>query len=512
MRRLGLAVCLLVATLLVLPAGSWGLAATVGRPVRGGVLRVADEPPGGPFGVPWLMPVFGIVPAMPVFETLVWVDALGRVSPRLAERWEVTTDRKGLVVHLRRGVRFHDGSELDAQAVKFSLEQSIQARRLPGYVKSVDVLDRYTARVNLEKWDNGVYLALGGSAALIASPAAIQRLGADRAQWQPVGTGPFRLVRYDPSAFAEYTRFGQYWDRGKPYLDRLQLRFIQDEQTRKAALLAGQLDVGGFNDPRIVVELQGTGRFQLLSSPPGTGGGILMLVPDSANPDSPFADRRVREAVAHAVDRDAIARALGHGIWRPWNQIAHPASPAALQDVQGPTYSPARAQELLAQAGYPNGFETKLIPAFYLQRDIAVAIQRYLAEVGIRADLETPQIGRYVEYQRKGWRGVLLHLYGYFPNFNNYVRFYFTNSPEGFVSLKRPEGLDRLVEESASTLTPQRHKLQQLHRLLMQDYTVIPVYLGRRTYVAQPEVRDTGHLQGATWPYWKPADAWKARR
>ncbi|MDR7445239.1 MAG: ABC transporter substrate-binding protein [Armatimonadota bacterium] len=506
----GLALGVILAVVLAARGIGVGLAGPAEQPQRGGVLRVADEPPGGPFGVPWIMPVFGIIAAMPVYETLVWVDAYGRVSPRLAERWEVAPDRKAIVLRLRRGVKFHDGTELTGEAVKFSLEESIKVRRLPAYIKSVDVLDRYTVRVNLEKWDNGVFLALGGSAALIASPATIQRLGQERAQWQPVGTGPFRIVRYDPSSYADYVRFAQYWDRGKPYLDRLEMRFIQDEQTRKAALLAHQLDIAGFGDPAIIAELRDTGRFRLITGPPGAG--ILMIIPDSVNSDSPFADRRVREALAYAVDRDAIARALGRGNWRPWNQIAHPFSPAALQDYPGPSYNPARAKELLAQAGYPNGFRTRVIKAFYLERDIALAVQRYLQEVGIQAELETPEIGRYVEYQRKGWRGVLLHFYGYFPNFNNYIRFYFTNSPEGFVSMRRPEGLDRLVEESASTLTPQRHKLQQVHRLLLQDYTVIPVFMAMRTYVAWPEVRDTQHLTKATWPYWEPAKAWKARQ
>ncbi|MCS7172311.1 MAG: ABC transporter substrate-binding protein [Armatimonadetes bacterium] len=511
MRRLwGLAVGVALAVVLGARGVHIGIAGPAERTQRGGVLRVADEPPGGPFGVPWIMPVFGIIAAMPVYETLLWVDAYGRVSPRLAERWEVAPDRKALLLRLRRGAQFHDGTEMTAEAVKFSLEESIRVRRLPAYIKSVDVLDRYTVRVNLEKWDNGVFLALGGSAALIASPATIQRLGQERAQWQPVGTGPFRIVRYDPNAYADYVRFNQYWDQGKPYMDRLEMRFIRDVQTLKAALLAGQLDVAGFGDPQVIAELRGTGRFRTITGPPGSG--ILMIVPDSANADSPFADRRVREALAYAVDRAAIARALGYGNWEPWDQIAHPASPAALQDYRGPTYNPARARELLAQAGYPNGFDSRLTPAPFLPREVGVVIQRYLREVGIRTELDTPEIARYAEYQRKGWRGLLLHYFGYFPNFNNYIRFYFTNSPEGFVSMRRPEGLDRLVEDSASTLTVQRHKVQQMHRVLLQDLTVIPVYLSMRTYIARPEVRDTGHLTKATWPYWEPAKAWKARQ
>ncbi|MDR7439765.1 MAG: ABC transporter substrate-binding protein [Armatimonadota bacterium] len=498
----------LVGVAVALGSGALGFGAPQEQPRRGGTLRVVDEAPGGPFGVPWKMPVFGIIPAIPVYETLLWVDARGRISPKLATHWEITPDRKGLVLRLRQGVRFHDGSELDAEAVKFSLEENLKARRLPPTIHSVDVLDRYTVRVNFTQWNNGIYLSLAGSASLIASPSHIRRLGEDRAQWEPSGTGPFRLTRYDPNAFAVYARFDRYWDRGKPYLDRLELRFIRDVQTLKAAMLAGQVDVAGFGDPQVINELRATGRFQVIS---GLHRGILMLIPDSANEDSPFADRRVREALQYAFDRAALARALGYGLWEPWHQIAQPESPAALPDYRAPAYNPARAKELLAQAGYPNGFRTRLIPAPFLTREIAVAIQRSLQEVGIQAELETPEIARYAEYQRKGWRGLLIQPFGYFPYFNNYVAFYFTNSPEGFVSMRRPPQLQRLWEDSVATLTPQRHKLQLMHRLLLEEHTVIPLWLGGRYYVARPEVRGTGHLQGSTWPWWTPANAWVAR-
>jgi peptide/nickel transport system substrate-binding protein len=165
------------------------------------------------------MPIFGILPAIPVYETPVFVDAWNRVYPRLAERWEVAPDRKALILRLRRGVLFHDGTEMTAEAVKFNLDHQIEVRRLPSYIQSVDVLDRYTVRLNLSRWDNGIYLALSGSGALIASPTTIRRLGVERAQWQPVGTGPFRITRYDPNAYADFVRFDRYWDRPKPYLD-----------------------------------------------------------------------------------------------------------------------------------------------------------------------------------------------------------------------------------------------------------------------------------------------------
>jgi len=500
--------------LLVLSLGLAGIAGPAEQKQRGGVIRIAEPPAGGPIGVPWLMPIFGILPAIPVYETPVFVDAWNRVYPRLAERWEVAPDRKALILRLRRGVLFHDGTEMTAEAVKFNLDHQIEVRRLPSYIQSVDVLDRYTVRLNLSRWDNGIYLALSGSGALIASPTTIRRLGVERAQWQPVGTGPFRITRYDPNAYADFVRFDRYWDRPKPYLDRIELRFFPQAEplTIQAALLAGQLDVARFADPQIVNQLRQTGRFDVITGPPSRA--ILMLIPDSANPDSPFADPRVREAVGYALDREGLARVLGAGLGEPWNQIVPPGTPAVLNDYRGTTYNPQRARELLAQAGYPNGFSTRLIVAFYLQRDVGVALQQALQQVGIRAELELPQIGRYVEYQRKGWRGLLVHLYGYFPNINSYIGFYLSDTAaEVWASLKRPEGLQKLLEESAGTLTPQRHKLQQLHRMLLQDHTVIPVYTHPgAAVVVRKGIRDTGHLQGATWPFWKPAEAWISRQ
>lgn len=479
---------------------------------RGGVLRVAEPPAGGPIGVPWRMPIFGVLAAIPIYEAPIYVDAWNRVHPWLAERWEVSADRRALTLRFRRGVWFHDSTELTAEVVKFNLDRQIQARRLPSYVKSVDAVDRYTVRLNLESWNNGIYLALSGTAAMIASAANIQRLGEERAQWQPVGTGPFRIVRYDPNARADYVRFGRYWDQPKPYLDRLELRFFAQTEpvTLRAALEAGQLDVVRL-PPELASDLQRTGRFNVITGPPSRA--ILMLIPDSTNANSPFANRLVREALGYALDRENLARALGGGFGQPWNQIAPPESPAVIPDYRGPTYNVQRARELLAQAGYPNGFRTKLILAFYLQRDIAAALQEALKQVGIQADLELPQIGRYVEYQRQGWQGLLVHLYGYFPNFNSYITFYLSDTAaEVWASLKRPEGLQKLLDESAGTLTPQRHKLQQLHRMLLQDHTVIPVYTHPGfPVVIRKGVEETGHLQGATWPFWKPAEAWVRR-
>jgi peptide/nickel transport system substrate-binding protein len=473
-------------------------------PKRGGVLRVVDEAPGSPFGIPWEIVGVSVCAAIPAFESLLWVDRQGRISPRLAERWEVAPDRRSVTLTLRRGIRFHDGTPLDAGAVVYNLQRQMEARRVP--FRSVEAVDDRRVRIHLQEWDNRIWLNLMGTSALMVSPSFLERQGLDRARWEPVGTGPFRFVRYQRDAAVTYRRFVNYWQPGKPYLDGVEMRFIRDLQTLRAAFLAGQVDVAGLGPYPAAAELirQGYPAESFF-------GGVVVLVPDSANPDSPLADRRVREAIGYAIDREALAQATLFGLSQGWTQLTVPESRAYLQDHRGPTYNPARARELLAQAGYPNGFETTLIPAPYLDRNIAVALQQYLNAVGIRAQLELPEIGRYTEYQRRGWRGMLIHVFGYFPNFNAHVAFYYTQAPEGYASMRRPAQLETLFRDSVRTLREERHKVQALHRLLLSDLTVIPLMRYGRIYVMQKYVRDTKHLRWATWPFWAPEDAWLDR-
>lgn len=303
----------------------------------------------------------------------------------------------------------------------------------------------------------------------------------------------------------EYKRFEGYWDRAKPYLDGVEIRFIRDPQTLKAAFLNGEIDVFGSGDGQLIQELKQAGYATFENR---KAGGVTVLIPDSANGNSPLADQRVRQAISHAIDREALAEARGFGLMEASYQVVAPGSAAYLEDYQGHRYDPERAKELLAQAGYPNGFATKLIPAPWVDKDTVVAIQRFLANVGIQAEIETPDDARYREYETKGWNGILVQPWGYFPNYNRFIQFYLIGGPEAYVSLKRPEGLEQKWAESRSTPTEDPQKVQELHRLLLDDVTVIPLTTGSRVYVAQKYVRDTNHMQAATWPWWTPGEAW----
>ncbi len=473
----------------------------------GGVLRIVDFPPGSPIGVPWEIIGISICSAIPALESLVRMDRAGTAQPFLAESWKVAPDKKSITFKIRKGVKFHDGTDLNAEAVRFNL-QSILDAKIGAAMEwaSIEAIDDYTVQINLKAYDNRIFVSLAGTMGSIISPTYFKKNGIDAARWHPVGTGPFEFVSFERDVATKYKKFNGYWDKGKPYLDGVEIRYMRDPQTIKASLLADEIEVFGADGGELIAELVSKGLSEVFED-----NGIVSFIPDSANPDSPFADKQVREAVAYAIDREAIAKARGFGYWEPTNQFAFPEHTAYFKDYVGPGYDPERAKSLLAKAGYPNGFKTKIIPMpFAVDRDAPVALQAFLAAVGIQAEVEFPEMSRYREYQTKGWRGLVMQPWGFFANYNSSIGFYFYG-PEKFISMQRPPDLEELFKISMATLEPETKNLQAIHRALIDHQTLIPIYRHTRNYVSKEKVHDTHHMQYYAWPYWAPAKAWMSK-
>ncbi|MDR5708931.1 MAG: ABC transporter substrate-binding protein [Armatimonadota bacterium] len=488
---------------LVVAAGGLGEGAPPMAPKRGGVLRVADAIPNTPF-LPWEMSTVSMPSVMPALEPLVWVDRLGRVHPGLAERWEISQDLSAITLFLRQGVRFHDGTAFNAEAVQWNLERQIQAKRLP-WVRAVRAVDQHRVRLELAEWDNRILSALSGPEGLVVSPASVERGGVEGARWNPVGTGPFRLVRFERGVGMRYRRFEGYWQRGKPYLDEIEYVFIQDLQTMRAGFLAGRLDVINVGPiPDIGYSLVQMGY-------PSITGRVApnLLIPDSANATSPFADRRVRVATWLALDREAIARALGYGRYRAEYQLAAFPSREYDPSVQGPKHNPDQARRLLEEAGYPQGFRTELIYPTGRMPDVMSAIQHQLGQVGILVELRPLSPGGYVERIQRGWNGLLAYALVYQADLIDTLGTHFFG-PFAFASWKRPAGLEQAYHEARKTRTPEVVKMRRINRLLLREADLIPVVHSGAMYVLQRYVRDTFHLQ---WKglLWRPADAWLDR-
>jgi peptide/nickel transport system substrate-binding protein len=481
------------------------------QPQYGGVLKIIEiNGPKTPFGWPAETVGESVVASIPAIETLVRQYFDGHVEPMLATAWKIAPNKSSITFTLRKNVKFHDGTDLDANAVKFSLEATKAAKAAGTDAwASIDVIDEHTIKVNLSEYQNTLLSRFSSvTTSGIVSPTAYKTKGADGVRWHPVGTGPFEFVSFERDVRTVYKKFPGYWQKGKPYLDGVEYLYIKDPMTEASAMLTGEAHILNLETGKIAADLkvEGLGVF---TNPTG----VVCLLPDSSNADSPFADKRVREAIEYAIDREAIAKAKGYGFWRAAYQLPPVGTMAYDKNFQGRKYNPEKAKQLLTQAGYKEGIKIKMYPQpWAVDRDVALAIQGYLAKVGITADVEFADQGKFVEYRRGGWKNALLiHALGLRPNFLQFLTEYLAPTSADFPSVKKPAGEEALLKDGLSTLNPEIPRIQKLLKLLYDDTTVIPIHDAVRACVFQKNVHDTGHLKLATWPFWTPEQAWLSK-
>jgi len=343
-------------------------------------------------------------------ETLFRFDANANMVPLLATDWKADPAAKTITITLRKGVKFHDGTNFNASACKWNLDQYRSGGRPElKKVTSVDVVDDYTVRLNLSVFDNTVVTALanGGDAGRMISPTAFNANGGKAwSEKNPVGTGPFQFVSWQKEVAMKWKRFDGYWD-GKPYLDGIENVRIPDMTVQLMAFKSGDLHMI-IPDPKDAKALEKEGKYNFAVPPEGQ---IPAFAGYARDPKSPFADLRVRQALAYALDVKTLANAIGLGYWKVQNQWAIPGTWGYSPAVVGYPYNPQKAKELLAQAGYPNGFKTaasffNLTPIYI---DEMSAIQLQLKAVGIDVTLNPLQRPGFAEMASlgKGWNGIV---------------------------------------------------------------------------------------------------------
>ncbi len=347
--------------------------------------------------------------AMPMFEGLVrFKDGSTELEPALAESWEVSEDGLTYTFTMREGVTFHDGTPVDAEAAKFSFERQIDpehpyhdtgefayAEFTLGMIDSVEVQDPMTLQVTLENPFAPFLSNLAMHAASLVSPAALEQYGRDFAQ-NPVGTGPYRFVSWQRGTELVLERNPDYW-RGAPEVERLVYRPIVEDQARLAALESGEID---FTVNLPVDDLPRLREDPAFRFEEQAGMHTWYLVFNVKK--EPFDDPLVRKAVAHAIDRQAIVEALLGGTGELAQNLLPPVVWSYTEDVEQYPYDPERAQELLAEAGYPDGFEVEFwIPqsGSGMQQPVAMGtvIQDFLSRVGITANIQQFEWGTYLD-------------------------------------------------------------------------------------------------------------------
>jgi peptide/nickel transport system substrate-binding protein len=322
-----------------------------------------------------------------IFDGLVAYDEQLGLRPGLAESWQ-RVDPRTWVFRLRRGVKFHDGTDFDATVVKWNVERiknpETKARvRDLDVVEEVEVVDSHTVRFRLKTPTGLLPTFLAERGGLMVSPAAARRLGPDHGR-QPVGTGPYRFVEWKADDHITLARWDQYWDRDAAYLDRIVYRIIPDESVLVTNLRAGQIDLVMDVPPKDLALLKRDANLTVLQRP---GLGFYWINLNSGAP--PFDHRAVRQALALALDRPAMLRNLYFGAGTPAAGPIAPASWAFDPNLKPPARDLAAARRKLAEAGLPNGFTFKmLVGATPMYRTNATAVQAQLDEIGVKVELE----------------------------------------------------------------------------------------------------------------------------
>ncbi len=362
------------------------------QPQYGGTLRFSN--PAGPYQICFPAAMYSTHDYKPYcasVDPIFKMDFAQNLIPCLATGYTTDYTAKTVTITLRKGVKFHDGTDYNAEVQKWNFEQfKLAAAAGSAFIKSIDIIDDYTLRINLSDWDSRFFTALGGqSMSGVYSKAAYEKNGKDWALKNCVAAGPFVLESWSNQVIAKYKKWDSYWVEGKPYLDAIEFICIADYVTAEMALRNGDIDMASMLQITSFDKLKQDGFIvQAGHFPSGVSPG---LTPDSANPASPFVDIRVRQAACYAIDNKAIVDSIYKGVATVANQYAaYPEQFGHNPDVVGYPYNPTRAKELLVEAGYPTGFKTKLTNTTSVgeTQTAVTATQAYLKAVGIDAEME----------------------------------------------------------------------------------------------------------------------------
>jgi peptide/nickel transport system substrate-binding protein len=474
-------------------------------PKYGGTLTfVGDTGPGAVLG--WPPEMFTAVTHWFVYNGLVKDWWNGDITPDLAESWTVNTSEPSITFKLRKGVKFHDGSMMDAAAVKFSYEGQIEAKKRPAW-KNIQIVDDYTIKINLNYYNNTILRTFENEQ--VISKVAFEKNGLDWVRKNPVGTGPFKFVKYDQDTLLVGEKFKDYWETGKPYLDKIQTIYLPEKTTKKAAMQTGQGDVVLVEMGKETDDYKKMGKFDMLIQPQATA----FMIFDDGNKDSPFTDKRVREAVDYAIDREWLATNLGFGQWQPCYQLPPRPNTAYDKTYTGRKHDVAKAKALLADAGYPNGLQTSLIPnPEGVNRDVWVAVQSQLKEAGINAELQFLEGAKFTDLRHgTGWHnGIVADTMPSWGNMNVAIDMMFGPNAQFFPSMnKSREDWVAALNASMATEKLDTALVQKAMKTLYDNVSVVPVNEAGRCYIWQPYVKDAGFgARGAYFWAWAMENVW----
>jgi peptide/nickel transport system substrate-binding protein len=434
-----------------------------------------------------------------MFETVTGLDAEDQVQPNLAESWAISSDGRVYTFRIRKGVRFHNGQELTADDVKYSIDYTMDAKNgAYGYetlsiISRADTLDKHTLRVTLKKPSPAFISALADMQSFPVVPKGSLPEGAEKIKTFPPGTGPFKFSEWKPRERIVFERNDQYWGH-KPYVDRLVLRPISNETVRFTALRSGDLDLVE-RVPYEWVRQVREGKLKGIGVAEAPGASWRRLLFNVADP--PFNDKKLRQAVAHAMNKNEIGVAAYFGFGRPTDQ-RYPAGHAwYIKGVPAANYNMDRARKLLEESGFVGKTVKILVEQSQVREAEAQALQSQLKKIGLNVEIETVDRGAFLTRQRRGDFEFMTEGGAYFPDpWPTYAPPYACagdprkragNNRSGYCDKEIDAWLDQLEVEHDRA--KRRKLLEQILVKLSDDLPEIPIATVSRFFAFRDHVK-----------------------
>jgi len=434
------------------------------------------------------------------------------MAPSLAESWSVSKD--GLVYEfvLRQGVKFHNGDPVTAEDVKFSFERYRGAsnKLLKESVAAVETPSPGRVRFRLKRpWpDFMTFYATATGAAWVVPKKYVEKVGDEGFKKLPIGAGPYRFVSFTPGVELVVDAFDQYW-RKTPSVKRVVLKAVPDDSTRLAALKRGEVDVAYQLRGPLGEEIRRTPGLAL--KPVVIQGTHWLVFADQWDPKSPWHDRRVRLAANHAIDRPTMNQAefLGFG------QITFSIVPRSFEfywQPPGYPYDPPRVRQLLAEAGYPNGFDAGDYFCDAAFSSVAEAVVNYLNAAGIRVKLRPIERAAFFRgYADKKYRGLIQSATAAFGNAATRIEAFIAGG--GTYVYGSYADIDGLFREQATEMDPKRREaiLHRIQQLVHDKAVVAPIWASAALSGVGPRAEESALGLIAGYPFSAPYEDVKLR-
>jgi len=446
-----------------------------------------------------------------IYDPLFAFDKDLKIVPNLAESWKFSDDAKTLTVTLRKNVKFHSGNPMTSEDVKFTFDRiadektGAAARSTFAGIDKITTPDANTVVFNLKAPNAAILAALTNPNSAIIDKKAVAG-GADPAKVD-VGTGAFMIDKWDPDRTFTMKAFKDFWIAGLPRLDAIEWRTIPDEASILAGLRAKTLDWSFINDPRVAIRAGAGGSALAISRAPALAYHVLQL-----NAKRPmFTDLKVRQAISCAIDRQEVldTASLGEG------EVVSPATPpyyrANFNDLFCYKQDVAKAKSLLTEAGKTTGVKFKIMAATG-EPPTAVAeaqnIQAQLKKIGIETEIETLELGVYVDRWLKGDFDATIALNGGNPDPDvMFYRYWHSTGNLNLVANYSSPDIDKLLDQGRAVADPEKRKpiYNDIQKKLTEAAPWVWLYVGYEYRVGQTYVKGFTPLPNGSLIYLREA-------